>query len=146
MQSERVRVCSKNLIRRGITWSTFVPLEQEANVHDILRLFAQFLLNGTRAPNEVLQNCFEVLQNNADECMFVFMRRGLETVAGILRSTKPLCSKREQELLKIVGRTQQWNVPLWTWTEEHHELLESMDYQCRQNNIRGACMGIWCYR
>jgi|TARA_B110001450_G_scaffold256936_1_gene289596 hypothetical protein len=146
MQSERVRVCSKNLIGRGIKWSKFVPLEQEATVHDILGLFAQFLLNGTPAPNATLQTCFEVLLNNEDECMFVFMRRGLETAAGILRSYKPLCSKREQELMKIVGHTQQWNVPLWTWTEDHHELLESMERQCRRNNTRGACMGIWCYR
>ena len=63
MQSERVQVCSKNLIKRGITWSKFVPLEQEASVHDILRLFALFLLDGTRAPDETLQNCFEVLKN-----------------------------------------------------------------------------------
>jgi len=146
MQSERVRVCSKNLIRRGIKWSKFVPLEQEVNVYDILRLFAQFMLDGTRAPNRVLQTCFEVLLNNEEECMFVFMRRGCETAAGILRSSKPLCSKREQELMKVVGHDQQWNVPLWTWTEDHHELLESMDKQCRQNNQKGACMGIWCYR
>jgi hypothetical protein len=57
MQSERVRVCSKNLIGRGIKWSKFVPLEQEATVHDILGLFAQFLLNGTPAPNATLQTC-----------------------------------------------------------------------------------------
>mgnify|MGYP000865315145 FL=1 len=146
MQAERVQVCSKNLIKRGITWSKFVPLEQEASVHDILRLFALFLLDGTRAPDETLQNCFEVLLNSEDECMFVFMRRGLETAAGILRSSKPLCSSREQELMKIVGHTQQWNVPLWTWTEDHHELLQSMERQCRRNDMRGVCMGIWCYR
>ena len=146
MQAERVQVCSKNLIRRGIKWSKFVPLEQEATVHDILRLFAQYLLDGTPAPNATLQTCFEVLLNSEEECMFVFMRRGYETAAGILRSTKPLCSTREQELMKIVGHTQQWNVPLWTWTEDHHELLESMETQCHRHNIRGACIGIWCYR
>lgn len=146
MQAERVKVCSKNLISRGIKWSKFVPLEQEATVHDILRLFAQYLLDGTHAPNATLQTCFEVLLNNEEECMFVFMRRGYETAAGILRSTKPLCSTREQELMKIVGYTQQWNVPLWTWTEDHHELLQSMETQCRGHNIRGACVGIWCYR
>lgn len=146
MQAERVKVCSKNLISRGIKWSKFVPLEQEATVHDILRLFAQYLLDGTHAPNATLQTCFEVLLNNEEECMFVFMRRGYETAAGILRSSKPLCSTREQELMKIVGYTQQWNVPLWTWTEDHHELLQSMETQCRGHNIRGACVGIWCYR
>lgn len=145
MQAERVQVCSKKLIKRGITWSTFVPLEQEATVHDILGLFARFLFDGTPAPNGTLQTCFDVLRNDEQECMFVFMRRGVETAAGILRSTKPLCSKREQELMKIAGHTQQWNVPLWTWTENHHELLQSMERQCRQNNIRGPCMGIWCY-
>lgn len=146
MQAERVKVCSKNLISRGIKWSKFVPLEQEATVHDILRLFAQYLLDGTHAPNATLQTCFEVLLNNEEECMFVFMRRGYETAAGILRSSKPLCSTREQELMKIVGYTQQWNVPLWTWTEDHYELLESMETQCHRHNIRGACVGIWCYR
>lgn len=146
MQAERVQVCSMNLIKRGMTWSKFVALEQEASVHDILRLFALFLFDGTRAPDETLQTCFEVLLNSEDECMFVFMRRGLETAAGILRSSKPLCSSREQELLKMVGNTQQWNVPLWTWTEDHHELLHSMETQCRRNNMKGICMGIWCYR
>jgi len=146
MQSERVRVCSRNMLKRGCKWTKFVPLEQEASVQDILNLFAKFLLEGTRPPHEVLQQCFDVLLESHEDCMFVFMRRGHEMAAGILRSHKPLLVEREQELVRQLGQEQPWNVPLWTWTEKHHELLSSMETQCARSGMRGPCIGIWCYR
>lgn len=146
MQAERVRICSKNMLKRNLVWSKFVPLQEDASVHDILGAFAKFLLDGTSAPNAVLQQCFDVLMQSQDECMFVFMRRGFETAAGILHSKKPLLDEREKQLLKQVGHEPYWNMPLWTWTEEHHELLSSMETQCRQRDIHGPCIGVWCYR
>ena len=146
MQSERVQICSKKLLQRGITWSKFVPLEQEASVEDILSLFAKFILDGTSPPHPILVSCFQTLLQSQNECMFVFMRRGVSKAAGILRSNKPLCSQRELDLLKQVGHTKQWNIPLWTWSEEHHDLLSSMERQCRQQSIAGPCIGVWCYR
>lgn len=146
MQSERVRVCSRNLLSRGMVWSKFVPLEQEASVQDILRLFATFLLEGAPAPNAELQQCFEILLQTHEDCMFVFMRRGQPTAAGILRSHKPLLGEREKQLLEQLGTEKPWNVPLWTWTEKHHELLSSMESQCSIRSVHGPCMGIWCYR
>jgi len=146
MQSERVRVCSRNLVKGGMTWSKFVPLEQDASVHDILNLFAIFLLEGRAPPHAVLQQCFDVLLHTQEDCMFVFMRRGDETAAGILHSRKPLLDEREKQLLKQLGVDQTWNVPLWTWTENHYALMESMETQCRQRGVQGPCMGIWCYR
>lgn len=146
MQYERVRVCSRNLLHKGMVWSKFVPLEQDASVQDILNLFAVFLLEGRAPPHAVLRQCFDVLTNSQEDCMFVFMRRGQETAAGILHSHKPLLAEREKELLKQLGNEQPWNVPLWTWTENHHDLMNSMETQCRQRSIQGPCMGIWCYR
>lgn len=146
MQSERVRVCSRNMLKRGFKWSKFVPLEREASVQDILNLFAKFLLEGARPPHAVLQQCFDVLLQSQEDCMFVFMRRGHETAAGILRSQKPLLTDREKQLLGELGLEQPWNLPLWTWTEQHHELLASMETQCAQRSMQGPCIGIWCYR
>lgn len=144
MQSERVQICTRKMLQRPLHASWFVPLEQEASVQDILNLFAQFMLSGNEPPNQILSSAFKTLTQHDDECMFVFMRRGTKKAAGILRSSKPLCSKRELELLNQLGQTQQWNVPLWTWTEEHHQLTQLMETQCR--HIKGPCMGIWCYR
>jgi hypothetical protein len=144
MQSERVQICTRRMLQKPCSGSWFVPLEQDASVQDILNLFAQFMLSGNEPPNQILSSVFKTLTQDESECMFVFMRRGSQTAAGILRSSKPLCSKRELELLTQLGQTQQWNIPLWTWTEEHHELTPLMEQQCR--HIKGPCMGIWCYR
>lgn len=144
MQSERVQICTRKMLQRPLHGSWFIPLEQEASVQDILNLFAQFILSGNEPPNPILSSAFKTLTQSDDECLFVFMRRSTTEAAGILRSSKPLCSKRELELLNQLGQSQQWNVPLWTWTEEHHELTQLMENQCR--HIQGPCMGIWCYR
>lgn len=146
MQAERVRVCSRNMLKRGFTWSKFVPLEHDATVHDILNSFAQFLLEERRPPHAILQQCFEVLAQSQHDCMFVFMRRGHATAAGILRSQKPLLGEREKQLLQQIGEERPWNMPLWTWTEQHHDILASMETQCVRKNVAGPCMGIWCYR
>ena len=44
--------------------------------------------------------------------MFVFMRRGTDQAAGILKSQKPLFSDREKILMAQIGESPQWNVPL----------------------------------
>lgn len=144
MQAERVQIASRNLLQRGCAASWFVPLHFEATVDDVLRVFAQFLIDGQRVNIPMLQNCFDVLMNEDDECMFVFMRRGTDQAAGILKSTKPLFTERERVLMQQIGHDTQWNVPLWTWKEQHHDLAQAMEPQCR--DIRGPCMGIWCYR
>ena len=144
MQAERVQIASRNLLQRGCAASWFVPLNFEATVEDVLRVFAQFLIDGQRVSIPMLQNCFDVLLNEDDECMFVFMRRGTHQAAGILKSTKPLFTERERILMHQTGHDTQWNVPLWTWKEQHHDLAQAMESQCR--DIRGPCMGIWCYR
>lgn len=144
MQAERVQITSKQLLAKGCASSWFVPLEVDASVDDILKIFAQFLLDRQPVPYRELQNCFDVLLQSEQDCMFVFMRRGTNEAAGILRSHKPLCSEREKILLKQLGHEIQWNVPLWTWKEMSHTLSEAMEVQCR--NIKGHCMGIWCYR
>lgn len=144
MQSERVRITSKKLLSRGITASWFVPLTRDATVDDILRIFATFLIDGQRVDIEILQNCFDTLLEQSQDCMFVFMRRGTDQAAGILRSDKPLCSTREQALMRQLGHPVQWNMPLWTWKETCHTLAEAMESQCR--DIQGPCIGIWCYR
>tara|TARA_B100000780_G_scaffold275026_2_gene240950 strand:- start:707 stop:1261 length:555 start_codon:yes stop_codon:yes gene_type:complete len=146
MQVERVKICSRQMLNRGITWSRFVPIEQEVSIQDILKLFARFILEGAAPPNDILHTCFRVLLEHEEECLFVFMRRGEQVAAGILRSNKPLCSVREQELLTTMGQQRQWNIPLWTWTESDPHLLESMEHQCRQQALNGPCMGVWCYR
>ena len=144
MQSDRVQSCTRKRLQRPRHASGFGPLDQEATVQDILNLFAQYMLSGDEPPNQILSAAFKTLTHHNDECMFVFMRRGTKKAAGILRSSKPLCSKRELELLNQLGQTQQWNIPLWTWSEEHYELTQLMEQQCR--HIQGPCMGIWCYR
>lgn len=132
------------MLQKGFTASWFVPLEQEVSVHDILKLFAQFLLQGVVAPNLLLQQCFQTLVQSKEECMFVFLKRESTVAVGILSSTKPLYSTREKELLQQLGQTGQSNIPLWTWTEEHHLLGPQMERQCL--HVNGPCMGIWCYR
>ena len=102
------------------------------------------MLSGEQPPNPILTAAFNTLVNHDDECMFVFMRRGTPLVAGILRSSKPLCTPRELELLRQLGHPQQWNVPLWTWTDEDQALTRLMESQCQ--HIKGPCVGIWCYR
>jgi hypothetical protein len=145
MQAERVEICSARLMSKGVSASWLVPLNSDASADDVLACFAQFLLDGSTVPQyPILQNCFTTLTTSKEECMFVFMRRGANEAVGILRSNKPLCSPKEQSLLKQVGLSSRWNVPLWTWKESHPRLTESMEFQCR--TIKGPCFGIWCYR
>lgn len=144
MQAERVQICAHKLLKNGFYASWFIPLTQDASVNDILSIFAQFLIDGNPVPYPLLQDCFNVLLRSKEERMFVFMKRGTTDVAGILRSDKPLHTKRELELLKQTGQTQQWNVPLWTWKDSHFSLTEAMECQCQQ--IKGQCIGIWAYR
>lgn len=144
MQAERVQIASRKLLSKGCVASWFVPLNIDASVDDILRVFAQFLLDGQRVQFPMLQTCFDTLMREQGECMFVFMRRGTDEAAGILKSNKPLFTQREQDLMRLVGQQSQWNVPVWTWKERHHDLSAAMEPQCR--DIKGPCMGIWCYR
>lgn len=144
MQAERVQIASRKLLAKGCSASWFVPLHFEASVDDVLRVFAQFLIDRKRVDIPMLQNCFDTLMNEQNECMFVFMRRGTDQAAGILKSEKPLFTEREKTLMRQIGQNTQWNVPLWTWTEKHHDLATAMEPQCR--DISGPCMGIWCYR
>ena len=144
MQAERVQITSKKLLSNGCSASWFVPLAQDASIDDILRVFAQFLIDGQRVNIPMLQTCFDVLLQEQNDCMFVFMRRGTDQAAGILKYQKPLFSDREKILMAQIGESPQWNVPLWTWKEKHHELATAMEPQCRE--IYGPCMGIWCYR
>jgi hypothetical protein len=146
MQTERVRICSKNLLRQGYCASWYQGLEQEASVDDISILFARFMLTDELTDIPLLNQAFTVLKNEQQECMFVFMRRNTDRVLGILRSTKPLYTHREQSLLKQLGQTQIWNLPIWTWTESHSELEHTMEQQCSLQQIKGPCMGMWCYR
>lgn len=145
MQAERVEICSARLMEKGVSASWFIPLETDSSADDVLKAFAQYLLDGSTVPNyPILQQCFESLLHEENECMFVFMRRNTDEAVGILRSNKPLCSLREQTLLKQLGIESNWNVPLWTWKEKHASLASSMESQCR--TVSGPCFGIWCYR
>ena len=45
MQAERVQITSKQLLAKGCASSWFVPLEVDASVDDILKIFAQFLIS-----------------------------------------------------------------------------------------------------
>lgn len=149
MQAERIKICSNSLLRKGCSGSWFIPVDVNASVHDILAQFAIFISNGSTTHIDsfpIIKTCFEVLLRENSECMFVFMRRDQPEVAGILRSNKPLMTPREQQLVRIVECQRPWNLPLWTWTEHDMALLESMEKQCRQRNIRGPCVGVWCYR
>jgi len=145
MQAERVEICSSRLMKKGVTASWFIPLETDSSVDDVLKAFAQYLLDGSIVSNyPILQQCFDSLLYEENECMFVFMRRGADEAVGILRSIKPLCSPREQTLLAQLGLQFNWNVPLWTWKEKNPGLVGSMESQCR--TVSGPCFGIWCYR
>ena len=144
MQAERVQIASRKLLAKGCAASWFVPLHTDASVDDVLTVFAQFLIDGRRVDIPMLQNCFDVLLGEENECMFVFMRRGSDKAAGILKSPKPLFSEREKALLNQLGHRNQWNLPLWTWKEQHHVLAAAMEPQCR--DVQGPCMGIWVYR
>jgi len=144
MQAERVQIASRKLLENGCEAAWFVPLRTDASVDDVLAVFAQFLIDGRRVDFPILQNCFDVLLGEENECMFVFMRRGSDEAVGILKSPKPLFSERERTLLKQLGNRNQWNVPLWTWKEQHCGLAAAMEPQCR--DVRGPCMGIWVYR
>ena len=146
MQSERVRICTKQFLSKPPINVWFVPLTVDASVHDILRIFAEYTLQRNRLEYPLLQQCFDTLLSPNEECMFVFMRRGTNEAAGILRSPKPLCSERERHLLSQLGESPPWNVPLWTWCEKNDVLNESLEAQCRRKQIRGHCMAIFCYR
>ena len=145
MQAERVEICSARLMAKGVTSSWFVSMESDENVDEVLKAFALFLSTGSKVEQyPIIQKCFETLLNSEEECMFVFMRRWQEKAVGILRSSRPLCTDREKQLMEQLGDNKSWNVPLWTWTDAHPSLLESMEAQCR--NMKGHCFGIWCYR
>tara|TARA_B110000008_G_scaffold166808_1_gene166876 strand:- start:779 stop:1213 length:435 start_codon:yes stop_codon:yes gene_type:complete len=144
MQVERVQIASRQLLSKGCVASWFVPLTIDASVDDVLRIFAQFLIDGKRVQIPMLQTCFDTIMREEGDCMFVFMRRGTDIAAGILRSNKPLFSRREQGLMQILGQETPWNLPVWTWREQHHDLAAAMEHQCRDR--KGPCMGIWCYR
>lgn len=146
MQSERVQICSKNLLQKGFCASWFVPLQTEASVDDITFLFAKYMVSDEDTEFPLLNAAFSTLKNNEDECMFVFMRRYTNKALGILRSTRPLYSSREKTLLRQLGQTPQWNIPVWTWTETDTQFEQTMDEQCRHRRIKGPCMGLWCYR
>ena len=145
MQAERVRICSERIMSKGVKASWLIPLTSDAQVDDILVLFARYLMTRTEPSSEypILKTCFETLLNEKEECMFVFMRRGVDKAVGILRSENPLCSDREEVLMKQLGMAKQWNVPLWTWEESHHSLSVEMEKQCPDHRLY---MGIWCYR
>jgi hypothetical protein len=145
MQAERVAICSERLMSKGVSSSWFVPLESEQSADDVLEAFAKFLLNGSRVQEyPIIQDCFTTLLNSSDECMFVFMRRGVPYAVGILRSDKPLFSEREQALVNQIGENA-WNVPLWTWKESSPRLCESMEMQLPPG-MHGPHFGVWCYR
>lgn len=145
MQSERVEICSSRLMAKGVSGQWFVPLQTDSSADDVLKAFAHFLLDGSKVTGyPILQQSFETLLNSSEECMFVFMRRGSDEAVGILKSNKPLCSPREQTLMKQLGMQSQWNIPFFTWKEIHPNLTNSMESQCRY--MEGPCFGIWCYR
>ena len=146
MQTERVHICSKRLVQRGLCASWYVPLETEASVDDITVLFARYMMSNEETAFPLLNAAFSTLKNNADECMFVFLRRHTTKALGILRSTKPMYSSREQDLLQQLGQAPLWNIPVWTWTESHPRFEQTMEQQCNSRNINGPCMGLWCYR
>ena len=143
MQSERIKICSHNMLAKGCKWHKIVPLQTDATVDDILVLFAKYLMDGQAIENQDLQVCFQTLFESTEDIMFVFMRRGTSDAAGILRSKKPLFNERERALMKRLGE-KSWNLPLWTWKESDYHLTQAMERQCREYN--GPCMGIWCYR
>jgi len=145
MQVERVEICAARLMANGVTANWIVPLTSDSTVDDVMATFAQFLVdNSVVSAYPILDSCFKTLVQSTDECMFVFMRKGSDEVLGILRSDKPLCSPRERQLLQQLGHGPQSVLPLWTWRRTHHNLTQSMEYQCRATT--GPCFGIWCYR
>lgn len=146
MQSERVQICSKNLLQKGFCASWFVPLQVEASVDDIAVLFAKYMMSAEETEFPLLNAAFSTLKHNQDECMFVFMRRYTTKALGILRSTKPMYSSREKTLLQQLGQSPQWNLPVWTWAETDYRIEQTMEEQCRNRRINGHCMGVWCYR
>lgn len=146
MQTERIQICSTNLLKRGCCGSWYQPLEQDASIEDVSMLFARYMLSGEQPDVPLLKHAFHTLKHEKKECMFVFMRRNTSTVLGILRSTKPLLSSREQTLLQQLGRSPPWNLPIWTWSEKHSHFEQMMEQQCQTKDIRGPCMGMWCYR
>lgn len=146
MQSERVQICSKNLLQKGFCASWFVPLQVEASVDDIAVLFVKYMMLAEETEFPLLNAAFSTLKNNPDECMFVFMRRYTTKALGILRSTKPMYSSREKSLLQQLGQCPQPNLPVWTWAETDDRIEQTMEEQCRNRRINGHCMGVWCYR
>lgn len=146
MQTERVQICSKNLLQKGFCASWYHPLDEEASVDDVSVLFARYMLTEQLTDIPLLNVAFTTLKNEKNECMFVFMKRNTAKVLGILRSTKPLFTNREHLLMKTLGQSPIWNFPIWTWTENHPHFEQMMEQQCRTRDIRGPCIGMWCYR
>ena len=146
MQAERIRICSKKLLKKGFCASWYVPLQNEASVDDINMLFVRYISTNEETPYPILNAAFSTLKNSHEECMFVFMRRYTTKVLGILNSRKPMLTQRERTLLQQIENKAIWNMPIWTWTENHHQFEQTMETQCRLRRVRGHCMGIWCYR
>ena len=149
MQAERVNICARKMLTRGCAAVWFIPLVNDATVDDVLKSFAQYMATqeceAFRA-YPLLRDMFDTLLQTPEDCMFVFCRRGDNRAAGILRSTAPLCSARERALMQAIGAGQTCDLPLWTWTELHPTLARSMERQCRLRDLKGHCMGVWCYR
>jgi hypothetical protein len=69
MQTERVQICSKNLLQKGFCASWYHPLNQEASVDNISVLFARFMLTGEMTDVPLLNSAFRTLKNEKQECM-----------------------------------------------------------------------------
>lgn len=149
MQVERVQICSHKMLSRGFKASWFIPLVSDASVDDVLKSFAEYMATGDTLAFRaypLLRDIFVTLMRSSEDCMFVFCRRWNDKVVGILRSSAPLCSTRERQLMQAIDGKEPWNMPLWTWTESKLGLSQSMEHQCRLRKVEGHCMGIWCYR
>ncbi len=146
MQTERIKIRSKKLLQKGFCASWYVPLENNASVDDINMLFVRYISSNEETSYPLLNAAFSTLKNSNEECMFVFMRRYTSTALGLLNSRKAMLTHRERSLLEQIEKKAIWNLPIWTWTENHHQFEETMEAQCRLRRVRGHCMGIWCYR
>lgn len=146
MQAERIQISSQQLLQKGFCASWYVPLDNNASVDDINLLFAKYVSANEETSYPLLNAAFSTLKHSGDECLFVFMRRYTSKALGILSSRKPMLTQRECLLLEQIEQKPRWNLPIWTWTEHHHQLEQTMETQCMTRRVRGHCMGIWCYR
>ena len=149
MQAERVKISARKMLARGCAAVWFIPLVNDATSEHVLKSFAQYMAThecDAFGAYPLLRDIFDTLLQTSEDCMFVFCRRGDNRAAGILRSSAPLCSARERALMQAIGAGQPWNLPLWTWSETDPTLAHSMESQCRLRDLKGQCMGVWCYR